>query len=194
MEEEEKKYIGEIAYKFLKKFLRDETFGIHKKEDKYIGGEPITIIGNDIFIEDIDKMFKGTPGLWELIMSKKPINFTDKDYDNYKDLMIITNALHIDNNPNNPYPKGNRRGFKWTRILAPIWFGKKRMEGYEGKGVVVIPSDPNALLERLDLLLASQEAGHTGVRNELVSICDELKRQGVLDTKTYKKLNSNIKK
>ena len=65
---------------------------------------------------------------------------------------------------------------------------------YEGKGVVVIPSDPNALLERLDLLLASQEAGHTGVRNELVSICDELKRQDVLDTKAYKKLNHLIKK
>ena len=46
----------------------------------------------------------------------------------------------------------------------------------------------------LDLLLASQEAGHTGVRNELVSICDELKRQGVLDPKAYKKLNSIIKK
>ena len=61
-------------------------------------------------------------------------------------------------------------------------------------GVVVIPSNPNALLERLDLLLASQEAGHTGVRNELVSICDELKRQDVLDTKAYKKLNHLIKK
>ena len=71
---------------------------------------------------------------------------------------------------------------------------RKIKSEYEGEGVVVIPSDPNALLERLDLLLASQEAGHTGVRNELVSICDELKRQGVLDTKTYKKLNSNIKK
>ena len=65
---------------------------------------------------------------------------------------------------------------------------------YEAEGVVVIPSDPNALLERLDLLLASQEAGHTGVRNELVSICDELKRQDVLDTKAYKKLNHIIKK
>ena len=62
-----------------------------------------------------------------------------------------------------------------------------------GKGVVIMPSDPNALLERLDLLLASQEAGHTGVRNELVSICDELKRQGVSDTKAYKKLKSIIK-
>ena len=54
-------------------------------------------------------------------------------------------------------------------------------------------SGPNALLERLDLLLAIQEAGRTGVGNELVSICDELKRQGVLDTKDYKKLNSIIK-
>ena len=200
-EEEEKKYIGEIAYKFLKKFLSDETFGIRKEEGKYyIGSKPIIIVNNDIFIEDINKMFKGTPGLWNLIMSKNPKNFTDKDYDNYKDLMIITNALHIDNNPNNPYPKGNHRGFKWTRILAPIWFGKKGglhkfpEKGYKGEGVVVIPSDPNALLERLDLLLASQEAGHTGVRNELVSICDELKRQGVLDTKVYKKLNHLIKK
>ena len=70
----------------------------------------------------------------------------------------------------------------------------RREEKCEGEGVVVIPSDPNALLERLDLLLASQEAGHTGVRNELVSICDELKRQGVLDTKVYKKLNHLIKK
>ena len=64
---------------------------------------------------------------------------------------------------------------------------------FAGEGVVIMPSDPNVLLERLDLLLASQEAGHTGVRNELVSICYELKRQGVLDAETYKKLNSIIK-
>ena len=57
------------------------------------------------------------------------------------------------------------------------------------RGVVFIPSDPNALLEKLDLLLASQEASHTGVRNEMVNICDELKRQGVLDPKPYKKVN-----
>ena len=31
------------------------------------------------------KYFKGTPGLWELITSKKPNdnNYTSKDYDNY---------------------------------------------------------------------------------------------------------------
>ena len=103
--------------------------------------------------------------------------------------MLKTNALYRDNNPDNNYPKSSK-GPKWKKILNPIW---KNRKDYGGSGVIVIPSDPNALLERLDLLLSSQEAGHTGVGNELVSICDELKRQGVLDTKAYKKLNSIIK-
>ena len=58
----------------------------------------------------------------------------------------------------------------------------------------ILPSDPNALINRFDLLFSSQKAGHTGVRNEIVSILDELKRQGVLKTNEYKKLNSLIKK
>ena len=104
--------------------------------------------------------------------------------------MVKTNALYRNYDLKNPRPRASNSK-KWVFILALIW---RDREKYEGKGVVVIPSDPNALLERLDLLLASQEAGHTGVGNELVSICDELKRQGVLDTKTYKKINSIIKK
>ena len=58
----------------------------------------------------------------------------------------------------------------------------------------ILPSDPNALIDRFDLLFSSQKAGHTGVRNEIVSILDELKRQGVLKMNEYKKLNSLIKK
>ena len=58
----------------------------------------------------------------------------------------------------------------------------------------ILPSDPNALIDRFDLLFSSKKAGHTGVRNEIVSILDELKRQGVLKTNEYKKLNSLIKK
>ena len=103
--------------------------------------------------------------------------------------MIKTNALHIDNNPKNKKPKSSKAD-KWKYLLSGIWKNRKK---YKGSGVVVILSDPNALLERLDLLLASKEAGHTGVENELVSIWDELKRQGVLETRSYKKLNSVIK-
>ena len=103
--------------------------------------------------------------------------------------MLKTNALHRNNDPESRYPKGGK-GYKWNKILKDIWYSRKE---FEGKGVVVILSDPNALLERLDLLLASKEAGHTKVGNELVSICDELKREGVLDSKSYKKLISTIK-
>ena len=64
----------------------------------------------------------------------------------------------------------------------------------KGTGLKILPSDPNALIDRFNLLFSSQKAGHTGVRNEIVSILDELKRQGVLKTNEYKKLNSLIKK
>ena len=200
-EEEEEELVGEIAYEFLNKPFSDTTFGIRKeKGHHYIGDKHVIVDNNDIIIRENGERFEGTPGLWELIMSKIPKNFTDKDYDNYGDLMIMTNALHRGNDEFNPHPKGSGIT-KWRKLLSPIWHRKKgglytfpkKKEGYEGEGVVVIPSDPNALLKRFDLLFASQEAGHTGVRNELVSICDELKRQGVVDTKAYKKLNSIIK-
>ena len=201
--EEDRELVGDIAYYYLNIPNRDPDFGITKKgRDHFIGKEHVIIKDNNIFLPKFNETFIGTDGLWELLTSKNPQNFTNEDEDMYEDLMVMTNALHRDNDEDNPHPKGNHKTSKWLNIIRPIWYRNKRgiyrfpkkKEGQEGSGVVVIPSDPNALLERLDLLLASQEAGHTGVRNELVSICDELKRQGVLDMKAYKKLNHIIKK
>ena len=196
-EEEEDESVGDLAYIFLNRRDPDINFGIREeKGHHYIGDRHVIVKDNDIIFPN-DERLKGTRELWDLITSKNPKNYTDEDYNNYKYLMIKTNDIHKDNDEYNIRATGNYRGAKWKNILSPIWkeimknMGEKE---YEGKGVVVIPSDPNALLERLDLLLASQEAGHTGVRNELVSICDELKRQDVLDTKAYKKLNHLIKK
>ena len=159
-----------------------------------MGDRNIKIKGNDIQVLDndgnVDKTYEGKPGLWELIVLQKPKNYTDEDIVNYKNLLFKTNAIYRDNDPNSNNPAGNRKGPKWQNVIEPIW---KEYKKTKGKGVVVIPSDPNALLERLDLLLSSQEAGHTGVGNELVSICDELKRQEVINADTYKKLNSYIK-
>ena len=218
-EEEEDERVGEIAKTYLNKQFRDTTFGIRKeKGDHYIGNTHVIVRDNDIYIKNTGERFKGTPGLWELITSRDPVDFNKEDRDEYERLTIRTNTLHRYDNPRNPHPKANRSD-KWKYILGPTWYKKqgfseedafrmakdknyrKRLikkihkirSEYEGEGIV-IPSDPNALLERFDLLFASQEAGHTGVRNELVSICDELKRQGVLDTKAYKKLNHLIKK
>ena len=183
-EEEEDESIGPIARKYLNKPDTDKTFRVRKiGKHHYIGNKHVIITRDDdiIITEDGDRFF-GSAGLWALITSKdldkELIDWDKNDIKDYERLMIKTNALHRGNNPKNPYPKK----------LTP-WIRKE----FDGKGIVILSSDPNALLERLDLLLASQKAGHTGVRNELVSICDKLKRQGVLDTEAYKKLNSIIK-
>ena len=188
--EEDVLELGPNTTKALKRFLTkegvDKTYGIYDKGGKFfIGTKEVKIKGDNIIIDN--SVYRGTPGLWELIVSRDPNRdfYTPPDYENYIRILIETDAMRSPNNPNKP--KSNK-GAKWRNVVKSIWMGEKG-----GKGVTVIPSDPNALLERLDLLLATQDAGHTGVGNELTSICDELKRQGVINADAYKKINSLIK-
>ena len=177
LEGEDTQYIGKITGKYLSKFTTkdetDTTYGLYDKAGKFYIGNKLAIIDDNDLVVGKDE-YEGMPGLWELIVSKEPKNITNEDYDNYAKLMIKTNALHCGNNPENKRLKSSK-SYKWMGLLRHIWLNRKE---YEGSGVVVIPSDPNALLERLELLLASKEAGNTGVENEAVTICDELKRQG----------------
>ena len=156
-EEEEDELLGEIAKKYLNKPNRDKTFGIREIDGHHHIGKTHVIIHKDNIIID-DEKFTGTPGLWELITSKEPkgsIGYRDMEI--YEMILLKTNVLHHNSDPKNPHPRSSD-SFKWKKILSPIWEKYEKKEGYEGEGVVVIPSDPNALLERLDLLLASQEA------------------------------------
>ena len=220
--EEEKTNLGPIAEKFLKTPWNNESldlnFGLNtkNKEKKYkIGNELVTFKGDDIEVKGTT--YIGTPGFWALIVSKRPApgDYDDEDFKKYKKLLIETNAIYLDNDPTKNKPKGNYQGPKWKNIINPIWEEikpkptKKGGKGKGGKGkggkgdpkpstsgtgLKILPSDPNALIDRFDLLFSSQKAGHTGVRNEIISILDELKRQGVISVQEYKKLNHLIKK
>ena len=212
MTEEEKTNLGPIATNALMGLASkggiDKSFGLDVKNKRFhIGDKPITIKDDNIIIEGVE--YEGTRGLWELIMSNNPQNFTEEDFTNYGELLIQTNTIYQKNNPNQNKPKSSG-SYKWTNIISPIWEEvkkRKRLKTIEeededddpqpstsGTGLKILPSDPNALIDRFDLLLTSQKAGHTGVRNEIVSILDELKRQGVINVNDYKKLNHIIKK
>ena len=200
--------VNALLQAFTKKNI-DLAFGLYAQEGKFkIGNKEVNIEDNDIKVDDI--IFEGTPGFWELITSKNPNpeNYTSEDLEKYQQLVILTNTAYQGNNPKNNKAKSSRSP-KWKNIIKPIWEQIKKQkeeeEEYEepalipftptkGTGLKILPSDPNALIDRFDLLFSSQKAGHTGVRNEIVSILDELKRQGVLKTNEYKKLNSLIKK
>ena len=215
--------LGTLAvYSLIEAFTKegvDKTFGLHAKNKKFhIGDKPVTIKNNDIIIEG--KKYDGSPGLWELITSNNPQKFTEEDYLNYINLLLQTNTIYQGNDPKNTKPKSSG-GSKWNNLIGPIWEQikpkkekkkkKKRQQdpdeddpqpGPSGTdpqtetpgGGLILPSDPNALIDRFDLLFSSKKAGHTGVRNEIISILDELKRQGVINVNEYKKLNSIIKK
>ena len=203
--------VNALLEAFTKKSI-DLTFGLYVQDGKFkIGNKEVNIEDNDIKVDNT--IFEGTKGFWELVTSKDPKNYTDEDLNKYQQLVILTNTAYRGNDPTQNKPKSSASK-KWKNIISPIWEAIKEQEKAEveykefeepddpqpgtsgvipGSGLF-LPSDPNALIDRFDLLFSSKKAGHTGVRNEIISILDELKRQGVIKTNEYKKLNSIIKK
>jgi hypothetical protein len=100
----------------------------------------------------------GTPGLWELIVSKQSSSdiYTLSDLENYHAILINTSALKRNNNPNEVYPKSNK-SVKWMNLIQPIWqrHYPRPVKSNELDYVIFLPSDPSALLQRSDLLIAS---------------------------------------
>ena len=190
--DEELMRIGPIARKYLNKYIDpeedvDRTFGIYSEGgSEKIGNKEVTFNDNDLIIEGVK--YQGTRGLWELIVSNEPNDdlYDQDDINIYSAILVKTNAMRRDNDPNNPRPKSSKSR-KWNNVVKNIWDNKDVFEG-RGTKTIVIPSNPNALLERLDLLMASREAGNTGTRNEIVSICDELLRQKIINKNEYKNI------
>ena len=195
--------------------------GLYSEDDNLkIGYRPVKIENDDIIIDD--ERFKGTVGLWELITSKdipEKTKYGAEDLAGYITIMHITKATYDKNNKRvggndkmnkliKPLVKALEEDKSGNKLITEInkhfGFEEEYEEEYEeeeeytlsptkGTGLPkILPSDPNALIDRFDLLFSSKKAGHTGFRNEIVSILDELKRQGVLKTNEYKKLNSLI--
>ena len=218
MTEEELIKIGPIARKYIQSNLGRATTkaGLYSEDDNLkIGYRPVKIENDDIIIDD--ERFKGTVGLWELITSKDIPDITEygaEDLAGYITIMHITKATYDKNNKRvggndkmnkliKPFVKALEEDKSGNKLVTEInkHFGFEEYEvpasisltPTKGTGLPkILPSDPNALIDRFDLLFSSKKAGHTGVRNEIVSILDELKRQGVLKTNEYKKLNSLI--
>ena len=134
--EDEDVFIGDIAEQYLRKFAftsgTDNTFWWRDKDGKfYIGSKEAKIKDNNIIA--CDKEYAGTPGLWELIVATTLDDkiFTNGDYDNYAEIMNLTNALKRINDESETKPKANK-SWKWKRILKPIWDDK---DLYTGNGL-----------------------------------------------------------
>ena len=81
LEGKDSQYIGDLAGKYLRKFAgkdeayeADKTYGLYDKDGKFYIGNKLTIIVDNDLVVGKDE-YEGTPGLWELIMSKEPKKF-----------------------------------------------------------------------------------------------------------------------
>lgn len=145
-------------------------------EKFYIGNSQVYITHTgDLIVQN--KTYRGTKGLFELIFKKYPKkkHYNETDLKNYREIVKKTNA-HRRYYQENEQVDGNRLK-KYKKIIAPLTRIKKGgnvLLKLQENSTYSYWDDPNELVERLKLLLASHVAGNTGVINEITSIIEEL--------------------
>ena len=176
-------------------------------KDLMIGDFVLTIDadGDDVRVNGM--RYAGTRGLYELLFMRIPNvrTYTDADIHSYRRILLSTNA-HKRNHSPSKRTLGNK-GYKYKKIISTIiggvrtsGIGRVRGRGSgadgadtrQGRGLPIDESmtvtdnaidyvywdDPNELVDRLRLLMASRAAGHTGHDNEIASIVEELRENG----------------
>ena len=160
----------------------DPFFGVKEDQGHYfLGNKEIRVQDNNIFVGNQE--FKGTTGLWALLMENTPNqdNISEQDVDNYKHLMDITNAMQYGLHAS---PNAHRTD-KYKLIL-------KKLFEEEGEGISFLPSDVNSLKKRLNILLAEFQAGNGATRNEIVAIVDNLVKRNKMKIDYANDINNYI--
>lgn len=158
-----------------------------------LGESRVSVTNNTITVgrQPYDK----TPGLNELLFKKMPdmTLLTEEDLSKYKQILMYTNAHRRDFDPKKPI-KSNK-GFKYLHVIKPLFKLCRHHSSTEsltqGSGLPLLKKikenvdyvywdDPNELVERLKLLLASRDAGNTGLENEIISIIEELRENSII--------------
>ena len=157
----------------------DQYFGIRNENSElFIGIHPIVVQSNDIHIGS--RIFNGTPGLWRLIMLKKPDLYTEEDLESYKQLILLTDVMQ-ETGVEKGKPKSTVK-FQFLKKLFP----KEVVE--------FLPANIDSLSEKLNILLGEFRAGNHETRTEIVAIIDELKRRKRMTEQEYTEINNLLAK
>ena len=167
------------------------AFGMKGSNDHFkIGDKEVKIGSNTIKVGD--KEYKGTHGLYNLLTQKKIKSlepYTEEDKKAYSEILLDSGAIWGNNHPGKP---ASSRSVKYKNVVGPL-YEKYIRKSYKG-GAIFLSSDPNVLVKRLNLLMASAKAGNNGVvNNEIVAILDELLRLECIDRTGYKNALRRLK-
>ena len=181
--------LGPLARDYLStgKFDKDEVFGLYPSMETSEGGgvvwkigkSKVTFEGNDIKVNLGDKdswnRYPGTVGLWELVAKKQPKDYTDEDYQSYKEILIMTDALYQNNDASQNRVKSSS-GEKYRNLIKPIWNQVKTGSGVKRYNTLpkefVWVDDVRKLVDRLLVIAGEENAGNRNFYNEKVGIVD----------------------
>lgn len=177
-------------------------FGIRNENEKLFMGKSNVkfsktanpLKSNPIFYITLDdKSFELTPGINELLLKKKPnlALVTEKDKLIYKHMLSITNVHKRDFQPDGQL-KGDR-SIKYREIIRPLFLeltdlasGSKsggslpKLKKYNPNTDLIYWDNPNELIDRLKILVASRSAGNDNHDNGILAIIEELKEAGII--------------
>ncbi len=127
-----------------------------------------------------------TNGLCELIFLKEPTSYSDSDLNSYATILKSCNAYYRKFDSNEQIKGGN--SVKYRNIIRPIIDQHRKKRG-SGFNLMHLPKqnidyiywdDPNEIVDRLRLLMASTQAGNNSHNNEIMSIVDELREANII--------------
>lgn len=160
----------------------DNTYGVYHSGGWKIGNSTLKVANENIVIKD--KQYKITEGLFELLFMKRPKGYTQEDLSNYQIILKDTSA-HKRNFKEDEQIKGTN-SHKYKSIIKKLVHTTKL---HKGTGIMRIPNknidyvywdDSNELVDRLRILIASQQAGNNSHTNEIIVIIEELREKGII--------------
>lgn len=161
----------------------DKFFGVRKCGNNYKIGQTIVKLDEDsIYMNNGTNRFKLTDGLKNLLFLKspEPNSYKRCDLNNYKTILSLSdiNTMKITDKDKN---------VKYQSIIKPLLkTGKGIQTDYkianktDTNSEYIYWDDPNELIDRLQLLISSQFAGHTSHNNEIISIVEELREANII--------------
>lgn len=199
----ESKKANDLFIKYLNKVRDnnskwDKTFGINVNNDQmFLGNSQLRQIGANIRVGNSEPV-KVTSGLLELLFFKKPDSslVSRVDVSNYKKLLETSGAHkctrfnRLKCSKSFKYNEVIKKMFQSHPIGASITEDKNKIKTFADEVKNMRPSannsdtvyfdDPNEIVDRLRLLIASREAGNNGHTNEILSIIEELKELKII--------------
>lgn len=159
-----------------------------KNTDSFrIGDSEVAFVGANLIVKGHE--YQVTPGLFNLLTIKNPQRYTENDVGRYRLLILQTYAHRYRYSAaGDLYPN---RSLKYTKFLqsfiadlsTPSKQGGellKKVDSTKHGVEYVYWNRPSELVKRLRLLYASKWAGNTSHDNEIISILEELREEGLI--------------